>query len=291
MYLWWCLSTLHLHACHVSVTVGDSGLCCTCITLCVDYEEEEKKTPKNVAILRYSGMLFSMRYYFVSQFSFPHSKPFVHRSLIKDYLSAENIARRYTRLLLLTLKIMTAFESDRPLNNHAVKCFCMFQIGLSWKVTMRSLMILILACVAAVGKFIVIGEQGEFCFTLFLFVLLSLPLSSPLSPVSIHLCYPSLSLSFHLSLSLPLSPRLPSTPSSLSLAPLSHSVTMQWLKTKQAGKLQPHSVYSIVNTWSIAKVMLERTLISSGHKWIWLLTEHVTLAYWKANVQKETEWT
>lgn len=65
---------------------------------------------------------------------------------------------------------------------------------------MRSLMILILACVAAVGKFIVIGEQGEFCFTLFLFVLLSLPLSSTLSPVSIHPSYPSLSLSFHLSL-------------------------------------------------------------------------------------------
>ena len=72
---------------------------------------------------------------------------------------------------------------------------------------MRSLMILILACVAAVGKFIVIGQQGEFFLTLFLVVLLSLPLSSPLSPVSIHLCYPSLSLSFHLSLS----PTLPSS--------------------------------------------------------------------------------
>ena len=44
MYLWWSLCTLHLHACQVRVTVGDSGLCCTCVTyfehqltpLCVD---------------------------------------------------------------------------------------------------------------------------------------------------------------------------------------------------------------------------------------------------------------
>ena len=28
MYLWWSLCTLHLHACQVRVTVGDSGLCC-----------------------------------------------------------------------------------------------------------------------------------------------------------------------------------------------------------------------------------------------------------------------
>ena len=26
MYLWWSLSTLYLHACQVTVTVGDSGL-------------------------------------------------------------------------------------------------------------------------------------------------------------------------------------------------------------------------------------------------------------------------
>lgn len=87
---------------------------------------------------------------------------------------------------------------------------------------MRSLMILILACVAAVGKFIVIGEQGEFCFTLFLFVLLSLPLSSTLSPVSIHPSYPSLSLSFHLSLSSP----LPSS-SLHSLFPFSRPVSLR----------------------------------------------------------------
>ena len=33
MYLWWSLCTLHLHACQVKLTVGDSGLCCcTCVT-------------------------------------------------------------------------------------------------------------------------------------------------------------------------------------------------------------------------------------------------------------------
>ena len=40
----WSLGPLHLHACQVRVTVGDSGLCCTCVTyfehqltpLCVD---------------------------------------------------------------------------------------------------------------------------------------------------------------------------------------------------------------------------------------------------------------
>ena len=33
MYLWWGLCTLYLHACHVRVTVGDSGLCCcSCVT-------------------------------------------------------------------------------------------------------------------------------------------------------------------------------------------------------------------------------------------------------------------
>ena len=26
------LRTLHLHVCHVRVTVGDSGLCCACVT-------------------------------------------------------------------------------------------------------------------------------------------------------------------------------------------------------------------------------------------------------------------
>ena len=148
-------------------------------------------------------------------------------------------------------------------------------------------MILILACVAAVGKFIVIGEQGEFCFTLFLFYSLSLShppflpsLYTPLTPLS-----PSLSTS--------LSSPLPSSSlhSLFSFSRPTLSLRNQWLKTKQAGKLQLHSVYSIVNTWSIAKVVLERTLISSGHKWIWLLIEHVTFAYWKANVQNETEWT
>ena len=32
MYLWWSLCTLYLHACQVRVTIGDSGLCCTCVT-------------------------------------------------------------------------------------------------------------------------------------------------------------------------------------------------------------------------------------------------------------------
>ena len=33
VYLWWSLCTLHLHACQVRVTIGDSGLCCcTCVT-------------------------------------------------------------------------------------------------------------------------------------------------------------------------------------------------------------------------------------------------------------------
>ena len=32
MYLWWSLCTLYLHTCQVRVTVGDSGLCCTCVT-------------------------------------------------------------------------------------------------------------------------------------------------------------------------------------------------------------------------------------------------------------------
>ena len=31
-YLWWSLCTLYLHACQVRVTVGDSGLCCACVT-------------------------------------------------------------------------------------------------------------------------------------------------------------------------------------------------------------------------------------------------------------------
>ena len=44
--LWWSLCTLYLLACQVRVTVGDSGLCCVCLTsferfsvtpLCVDY--------------------------------------------------------------------------------------------------------------------------------------------------------------------------------------------------------------------------------------------------------------
>ena len=34
IYLWWSLCSLHLHACQVRVTVGDSGLCCyTCKSL------------------------------------------------------------------------------------------------------------------------------------------------------------------------------------------------------------------------------------------------------------------
>ena len=32
MYLWWNLCTLYLHVCQVGVSVGDSGLCCTCAT-------------------------------------------------------------------------------------------------------------------------------------------------------------------------------------------------------------------------------------------------------------------
>ena len=45
MYRWWKLCTLYLHECHMSVPVGDPGLCCyTCVTsfereltpLCVD---------------------------------------------------------------------------------------------------------------------------------------------------------------------------------------------------------------------------------------------------------------
>ena len=31
MHLWWSLCTLYLHAYQVRVTVGDSGLCCTCV--------------------------------------------------------------------------------------------------------------------------------------------------------------------------------------------------------------------------------------------------------------------
>ena len=32
MYLRWSLCTLYLHTCQVKVTVGDSGLCCACVT-------------------------------------------------------------------------------------------------------------------------------------------------------------------------------------------------------------------------------------------------------------------
>ena len=32
LYFWWSLCTLYLHASRSSVTVGDSGLCCTCVT-------------------------------------------------------------------------------------------------------------------------------------------------------------------------------------------------------------------------------------------------------------------
>ena len=32
MYLWWSLCTLYLHAHEVRVTIGDSCLCCTCVT-------------------------------------------------------------------------------------------------------------------------------------------------------------------------------------------------------------------------------------------------------------------
>ena len=31
-YLWWSLCTLYLHVCQVRVAVGDSGLCCACVT-------------------------------------------------------------------------------------------------------------------------------------------------------------------------------------------------------------------------------------------------------------------
>ena len=31
LYLWWRLCPLHLHACQVRATVGDSGLCCKCL--------------------------------------------------------------------------------------------------------------------------------------------------------------------------------------------------------------------------------------------------------------------
>ena len=31
-HLRWSLCTLYIHACQVRVTVGDSGLCCTCVT-------------------------------------------------------------------------------------------------------------------------------------------------------------------------------------------------------------------------------------------------------------------
>ena len=32
MYLWWILHAVYLHACQVRVTIGDSGLCCVCVT-------------------------------------------------------------------------------------------------------------------------------------------------------------------------------------------------------------------------------------------------------------------
>ena len=32
MYLWWSLCTLYLYAQQVRITIGDSGLCCTCVT-------------------------------------------------------------------------------------------------------------------------------------------------------------------------------------------------------------------------------------------------------------------
>ena len=46
MYLYWSLWTMYWHACQMTVTVGDSGLCCTCVAyfesyltpLCVDSE-------------------------------------------------------------------------------------------------------------------------------------------------------------------------------------------------------------------------------------------------------------
>ena len=33
MYLWWSLCPLYLHACQVSIAIGNSGLCCcVCVT-------------------------------------------------------------------------------------------------------------------------------------------------------------------------------------------------------------------------------------------------------------------
>ena len=32
MHLWWSLRTLYLHTCQVRVVVGNSGLCCACMT-------------------------------------------------------------------------------------------------------------------------------------------------------------------------------------------------------------------------------------------------------------------
>ena len=40
IYLWWSSCTLYLLACQVRVTVGDSGLCCVCVT-----SFERKLTP------------------------------------------------------------------------------------------------------------------------------------------------------------------------------------------------------------------------------------------------------
>ena len=84
-------------------------------------------------------------------------------------------------------------------------------------------MILILACVAAVGKFIVIGEQGEFffyslfsCFTLSPSIIPSFSrLYPPLLPLSLPL-FPPLSLS-HSPLVFPPLPLLFLSPHSLSV--------------------------------------------------------------------------
>ena len=46
-HLWWSLCTLYLHACQVRVTVGDSGLCCTCVTYF-----ERRLTPLSVDYAR-----------------------------------------------------------------------------------------------------------------------------------------------------------------------------------------------------------------------------------------------
>ena len=71
MCLWWSLRTLYLHACQVRVTVGDSGLCCTCVTYF-----ERLLTPLSVDSARAFGDSF-----FVSDF-FPQHSVLIEISLL-----------------------------------------------------------------------------------------------------------------------------------------------------------------------------------------------------------------